>query len=258
MPTEYQRNPLEQLGYSGWNQYAIFKHHLRMPVEYLKIIMKNNRHDLTDVPVVLPKYLEKIHEHWWSKMNKEASRETKVFATRGVPPLYLGVTRPPVSKADVSKYVQRVLEVPLMFAAAGKVLYLQSEFETEALLAASQIISAVIKERLAAYMLDFPTYLDEIKTWQDSYKLGELRKAQVGCIYMIGKEYSTEFTQAHLETLITQRSLENKVTLLCSHLAPVDFKKRYGIEVPGTVLKFEDEKITKTIAALLKELEHGA
>lgn len=134
-------------------------------------------------------------------------------------------------------------------------IYLHSDFETNALLAASQIIKAVLQAGISGYMVDFPTCLEQIKTWQESHTLDKLKKAQVGCIYMIGKEYSTDFTQANLEALVNQRTVENKITLLCSHLTPADFKKRYGLDVPGTVLKFEDDKIIKTISNLLEELE---
>lgn len=250
----YHKSPIEVLGYRGWQQYSVFKHHLRMPVKYLRVVVKNYR-DLTDVPVVLPRLLSKIHEHWWSLMS-DTERIEKIYKVKGVPPLHIRSEAVPAAGEKVKHYYETVLDRIHKFAMGGKVLYLHSEFETNSLLACSQIIKAALANGLIkAFMADFPTCLEEIKTWEESHLLKQLKEAQVACIYMVGKEYSTEFTQAHLETLVNQRTLEGKVTLLSSHLAPVDFKKRYGIEVPGTVLKFEDEKITKTISALLKELE---
>lgn len=252
--TTYQHNPLEIFGYYDWIHYNYFKKYLRMPVPYLRVIFKNYR-DLTIVPALLPKLLYTINEHWW-KMNSTPSRHEIQSKVAGVPALYLQQETTPICKGDVLKYYQLALEKIIKFSTSGKVLYLHSEYETNSLHAASQLVKQAIKNGIPCCMVDLPTVMAEIKTWQETELLKKLKKAQVACIYMIGKEFSTEFTQSNLETLIQQRTVENKVTLLCSHLAPPEFRTRYGIEVPGTVLKFEDEKITKTLATLLKELEN--
>lgn len=245
------RSLLAPLGYRHLDDYYIFKDHLRMPLPYLKIIVKNYR-SLSRVPVVLHEIVNRYHEHLWSNMVME--RQEILIKLAGVPPLFCEDEELPDAPGETLRLFRQITGYMQPFVKKARLLYLHSDFETNALRAASQIIKAGIKAKISSYMIDFPNVMKEIKTWTESEALQKLDEAQIACIYMIGKEYATEFSAANLETIIASRTVANKVTILCSHLTPDDFLKRYNTPVRGTIMRFNDPKIKATIAELMADL----
>jgi len=249
----YNKSPIEPLGYLGWNQHSIFKHHLRIPLPYLRVIVKNYR-DLTEVPILLPGLIEKIDQHLWSLMQELEFFEKKLKAS-GVPVPYIRNDETPVAG------VKTVNAYDLILGAVGKilnkplVLYFHSGFESAALQAASNIIKAAIKSGVDAKMVSFGKLLEEIKKWdQNNYVATTADKAELLCLYMVGTEYTTDFSQSVLQMLIQHRRTEGKPTLVCSHLDPVEFKKRY-FELNGVAMKWEDPGMITTVDELVKYLK---
>jgi hypothetical protein len=137
---------------------------------------------------------------------------------------------------------------------SGRILYFHSASETACLLAASNVIKAAIRSGIYGYMLDMPTYMSEIKTWQDSDRIKNIEGRDICCLYFVGKEYASDFNKSYITNLITKRRVQNKVTIISSHLTPAEFTERYGFESGGVPLKFEEEGLAKSIKALIKEL----
>ena len=249
----YNKSPIETLGYPHWNQYSTFKHHLRIPLPYLKVVIKNYR-DLTEVPILLPGLIEKIDQHLWSLMQDLEFFEKKLKAS-GVPVPYIRNDETPVAG------VKTVNAYDLILADVGKilnkplVLYFHSGFESAALQAASNVIKAAIRAGVDAKMVSFGKLLEEIKKWdQNNYVATSADKAELLCLYMVGTEYTTDFSQAVLRTLIQHRRTEGKPTLVCSHLDPVEFRKRY-FELTGVAMKWEDPGMISTVDELVKYLK---
>ena len=244
---------IEPLGYLGWKQHSTFKHHLRIPLPYLKVVVKNYR-DLTEVPILLPGLIEKIDQHLWSTMQELEFFEKKLKAS-GVPVPYIRNNETPVAGVKtVNAYdlilgdINKILGKPL-------VLYFHSGFESAALQAASNVIKAAIKSGVDAKMTSFGKLMEEVKKWdQNNYVATSADKAEILCLYMVGTEYTTEFSQSVLRMLIQHRRTEGKPTLVCSHLDPVEFKKRY-FELTGVAMKWEDPGMVVTVDELVKYLK---
>lgn len=247
---EEHRSPIERLGYRGWNQYGTFKSHLMLPLPYLRVVVKNYR-DLVEVPIVLPRLVAKIDEHLWSNMN-DKERIEQFFKAKGVPVPYIRDDSAPIGGVKVSQAYESVIDNLGRFMSKPMTLYIHSGFENGALKAASNIVKQAIRENVDARMVGFGALLDEVKTWDaKSEILKKANSAPLLCLYMVGKEYQTDFTRATLDGILSSRYAEGKTTIITSHLDLNDFAKRYGFTPQAVPLKFEDEKITATVEQLL-------
>ena len=226
-----------------------------LPIPYLKVVVKNYR-DLTEVPVLLPRLVAKIDAHLWSHMeNKE--RIEQLFKAKGVPVPYIRTESTPIAGVKVSRVYEAVLADIKKFMARPLILHIHSGFENGALKAASNIIKQAVRENVDARMIGFGSLLSEIKEWDEKNEvIRKVNSSQLLCLYMVGKEYMTDFTKATLEGIITSRQIEGKVTIISSHLDPVDFQKRYCFHPQAVPLKFEDEKITSTVDDLLAYMKN--
>ena len=148
--------------------------------------------------------------------------------------------------------------VPVVPEKQGKpmTLFMHSPFENSALKAASNIIKAGLRAGVDSRMVSFGKFLEETKTWnRDNFVVQSVEKASLLCLYMVGTEYTTEFSQSSLQTLLKTRRVAGQTTMICSHLEPAEFIKRYGFDPGAVPLKFEDEKLLSTIDELLKHMK---
>ena len=251
---EYHKSPIERLGYRGWPQYSIFKHHLRVPQPYLKVIVKNYR-DLTEVPILLSRLVEQIDKHLWSKMSDTEMVE-KNFKVKGIPVPYIRDDSAPIGGVKVINAYNFITGDILKFLGKPMTLFMHSPFENSALKAASNIIKAGLRAGVDSRMVSFGKFLEETKTWnRDNFVVQSVEKASLLCLYMVGTEYTTEFSQSSLQTLLKTRRVAGQTTMICSHLEPAEFIKRYGFDPGAVPLKFEDEKLLSTIDELLKHMK---
>lgn len=250
----YAKSPIEPLGYQGWPQYSTFKHHLRIPLPYLKVVVKNYR-DLTEVPILLPALIEKIDQHLWSAMQDVEFFEKKLKVA-GVPVPYIRNEETPVAGVKVTAAYELMLEDVSKILNKPLVLYFHSGFESAALQAASNVVKAAVKNGVVAKMVSFGKLLEETKKFEANNDVSRsVDSADLLCLYMVGTEYTTEFSTSVLKLLLQHRRTEGKPTLVVSHLDSGEFKKRYDFDLNGVVLKWEDPGMVTTVDELIKCLK---
>ena len=250
------RSPLERIGYFGSKQQGIFKKYLRIPMPYLSVVVKNYR-DLAQVPVVLPGLIEKINQHLWSNMSQKTMLETK-YKVYGVPVPYLQDSSVPVAAVKVTRLYESILTDIERFVGSPVTLYMYSGFETSAVRAASGIVKVALNKGLDARMVSFPKFMELVKQWDEgSAEVKTFETAKLLALYMVGSDYTTDFVAAAMKSLLNKRRADGLVTLLVSHLEPVEFNRRYQTELQAVPMKFEDDKITSTVDELLKYMNGG-
>jgi hypothetical protein len=158
---------------------------------------------------------------------------------------------------------QTLVADPAEFTRTGAALYFHSSQETQAMRAATAIVRAAVDQKIAAYMLDFPTFMDELKTFERSAKLDKAKTVDLAALYFVGSEYSgaTGFTPINLFSFIKLRQAAGKPTILVSHLTPIEFSTRYHKTLEELLIlpmKFDDENVTMTVDRLTKMLKDGA
>jgi hypothetical protein len=227
-----------------------------MPPVYLKAVVKLFR-NLSEVPIILPELVDRLHNEMWRNMS-DIERCEQLFKVRGVPVPYIRDDSMPNAGAKVTQAYELVLQDIKKFTSKPMTLYLHSGFEASALKAASSIIKESLKAGIEARMVGLGALLKEIKTWDEKNEsVALVEKAQVLCLYLVGKEYTTEFTQSELQGILDKRFAEGKTTLISTHLEPEEFQKRYGFTPRAVVMKFEDAKITSTVDDLLAYMRKG-
>lgn len=256
-PVKYHTSPYEKLGYRNIRDIQIIRKHLNIPFLYQKIIFKNFKTDLTQVPILLPKLINKIHDKLWSDLLKTEEIEFlhKMYNVAGVPPQFNQVDALPNGKRDQMKLFHYVTESIVKFVHSGNTLYIHSDNETNALLASAQIVKSAVKNKIPAFMVPFCNYIDVLLNDKTSDVIKKVVNNNLVCLYFVGAEYSSDWSDAQLKLIISQRQAAGLSTIICSSKDPEDFFKRYKFNAPGVVVRYDDEKITKTINMLLMELE---
>lgn len=259
------KNPLKPLGYTDQLDFRIYRKYLKIPKPYLRVIFQLYPRTLQKVPLELHSVIERIDtKHWGALKMSDVSQEEQVrnvkYKIAGVPPMYINRNELPSCAGATLGLLGSIVEEPEGFSKMGQVLYFHSEFEDNALLAASRIMKSAVTAGVPSYMLPFPRYMSGIKEYlRDDTSLGKVKSSSITVLTLIGTEYvhkESGFTEASLMELVRTRKVEGKSTILTSHLTPADFSARYfPLEKLGAVaLKFEDPNSTTTIAQLTKEL----
>lgn len=251
-----KNNPLLQLSeFYGWPDFQTYKAHLRLPKQYLRIIFKNYRNSLTEVPARLSEILTKYDIYVWNKMKQDATVEETYMRLAGIPSSFLRDDRIPDCKGDALKAYSHINRKITEFCGKGRLLYFYSLFQDNALLAACNIMKSAVKSKISSYTVSFPNLLAEIKTdWEKSSILKKCNEVDLLCLFMLGAEWKTDYTNSQLDALIQRRKLEKKTTILVSHLTEKEFEKRYDRELHATILKFEDSNQTETLKDIIREL----
>lgn len=248
------RSPIARLGYTDWKQYGLFKTYFRLPHPYLQVIVKNFP-DLTAALPQLNRLVALTNQHYWKTMNDTTQLE-KLCAARGVPASYIRRTDSPIAVAKTMKTYEAILENIELFIKQPIILHVYSGFENGALLATSQIIKAALTFNQQGAMVTFGQLLDETKTWDRSnHTVTTAETAQILGLYLVGKEWNTEFTSTKLNALLAQRLTDGKPTIISTHLDEKELVKRYDLKLPMVSMKFEDDTITATVDGLLKLLK---
>lgn len=250
-------NPLAALGFQHIKHYSILKSHLRLPLVYLKIVIRFNRKDLTQAPAELPCLLEKFNSYLWSQMEDKTLIEKK-FRIAGLPVSYIRENSIPNGKGDSLRAYQSIVLNIEKFLEKPKVVYFHSSMCSESLKACCNIVKKSVEKGINSYAIDVPTFLDEVKKYFGEKGVSEkVRKAEQSdllLLYFYGAEYTTQYSQDTLEALIMKRTAAGKVTIVNSFLDTKQYKSRYGKDVPGYVLEFLDEPLNKTLKNLIDEL----
>lgn len=239
----------------------IFRKYLTMPRAYMKGMFQLYPDNLQQVNV--QELVQLCDEHYWGRIKMEQTKEEMHFNVQcniaRVPPMYITRNEFPATTGANLKVYASILEDVTGFTSLGKVLYLYSDFEDNALLAASNIVKAGIRSKLMCRMLTLNKFMDEVKTFENSHILENMEGADIACLSMIGTVYKAQsgFTESTFAAFVDQRRLAGKTTLLSSHLTPDEFYTRYGFSLDkfGAIcMKFEDTKMVATVAELAKEL----
>lgn len=263
----FQRSPIAPLGYPSLLDYGIFKKYLRIPMPYLKGIFQFYPNTLQTVPLDLPNVIEACHNAYWRKIKDmpELTQEEKTLHVRykiaGVSPLYITRNELPACAGPTLGLVGQLIDDPSGFSKMGRVLYFHSEFENNAMLAASSIIKSGIRQGVSCAMIPFTSYMEKTKDFGESQVyLAKYRTADLSALCLIGTEYvkaESGFTESTLMEFVRGRQVAGKSTILSSHLTPTEFSARYFSldKLGATSLKFEDAGMSLTIGQLSKELE---
>lgn len=261
----FRKNPIAKLGNYDMLDYGIFRKYLRMPKVYLRGIIRRYPKDLNQVPLVLPDLLYQCDLYLWGRIKlKEMSNEEMIRAVlyriARVPPMYIPRNEFPATSGTNLKVYHQIVDNPTGFAKLGRVLYFYSTFEENSMLAAANIVKSCIRSKLKACMLPLSSFMEEVKTFEESKILRGMEEADVACLTMLGTVYKAQsgFTEATMGNFIDQRRVSGKSTILSSHLTPEEFRERYGMDLArfGAIcMKFEDTGVVATVAQLAKELE---
>lgn len=257
--SEYNRNPLHKLGEFSWVDYKIFKAHLRLPRPYLRIIFKNYT-SMHEAVFALPNIIEGYATHLWEKqiMNAVEFKE-KLYQSCHIPPQYhkvaMYITSTPKDQSDVAALVKSAGKMQ----DKGLTLYFHSEFMEGAMHAACDILRSAIDKKLRGFCISYPNVLDIIKQWDpDNPVVQRITSVDILVLWGVGTEYTTEFTNAQLNSILIGRRANCRTTVVVSSLNPKDFKSRYGAAPEGVCVGFTDPKLTQTLSEVRAMLEGNA
>lgn len=260
----YNKNLLQNINQQyTWADYNTFKTYLRLPLPYLVVLFKNfNRpHDMV---YNLNRVIEKFHEHLWGKMRDKTINQ-KLYQIANIPPLYASDNKVIIcNKPKEQELFDALVQNSVKLVGSGKQLYFHSDFMETAMVAASRIAKNAIDNLLgeistifgAVYCCHLGSYLEVYKANWDSTDptIKNARESELLILYGVGNEYTTEFTSSYLFSLLDQRTVEGRSTILVSSLSPTQFTNRYGKEFVATVVEFKDNKIKQTLSDLVEEL----
>lgn len=266
MAYQPRRNILRPLGKQYTDLDAgIFKKYLHIPRIYLAGIIRRYPRDLNQVPLVLHELIDQCESYQWRMYKmKEQTKEEMIrgvqFRIARVPPMYIDRNELPSTTGANLKVYSQILDNPAGFAKLGRVLYFHSTFEEQSMLAASNIIKAGIRNKLKCMMLPLSTFMEEVKTFEESKPLRSMEEADIAALTMMGTIYTAKsgFSEATMSNFVDQRRVAGKTTILSAHLTPDEFRERYGIDLArfGAIyMRFEDAGIVATVAQLAKELD---
>jgi len=255
--TEYNRNPLHGLGEFSWADYKVFKAHLRLPRPYPLIIFKNFKH-MHDAVIALPSLLAKHSDHMWEKRQMNAEFKEKVYRSYNIPVQYFNpsvyITESPKDQADIDSIITNVAKLK----DKGVAVYMHSEFSEGAMNAAMALLRSAADNKVRGYCIAFPSVIDTIKKWDpEDAMLDRMMAVDVLVLWAVGSEYTTEFTNTQLGSILMARKADGKTTVVVSSLSPKDYKTRYGQPPEGAVVGFTDNKMKVTLAGIAKALDKG-
>jgi len=250
---DYQRNPLHELSPNyTWADYKTFKAHLQLPRPYVRVALKN--FSPNEAVFNMHRVIRKYNEHLWSQRMNPSFKE-KLYQVANIPPQYhkpeMFICEKPADQENMDFVIDNVK----WLANNGKQFYLYGPFMEEPMKAATSIARACVDNSVKCYCENFPAFLDTIKTWDlESETLRRIRSTQVLILWAVGAEYSTEFTNVQINTLLEVRSASNLTTIMVSSLSSKDYMNRYKVEPPGISVGFKGMKIKETLAMLKKEM----
>lgn len=253
---EYKhRNPLHTLGEFSWADYGVFKAHLRLPRPYPLLVFKNYA-TMHDAVLALPRLFEKHSNHLWEKMKMTAEFKEKVYRTCNVPPQYfktaMYATEAPKDQSDIATTVKHADKL----VGKGISMYFYSAFAEGAMHAATDILRSAIDKKLRGYCVSFPNVIENIKKWEsEDAVLMRIMSVDILVLWAVGSEYTTEFTNTQLQSILMARRADNKTTIVVSSLSPKEYKSRYGQDPEGACVGFKDTKLKVTLADIRESLE---
>lgn len=252
--SDYQLNPLHVLSHEyNWADYKIFRAHLQLPTPYVRIALKN--FSPFDAVFNLSKIISKYHKHLWEK-NVEPTFAQKMYQVANIPPQYHKPEMFICEKPADQENLDYVIANTNWLANNGKQFYFHGPYGEEPMKAAAAIVRSCTDNKIKCYCENYPAFLDTIKTWDlEDEKLKRIRTTTVLVLWAVGGEWTTEFTNTHLEALLSVRSSTNLTTILVSALNPKEYQNRYKAEPPGITVSFRGTKTKETLAMLKKEME---
>lgn len=238
----------------------LFKSHLMLPFLYFNFINKQYTKSLAKVPYDLGGIVKKINDLLWRSMKRDTKTDM-LSVYGGIPPQYLSDALPVTGKKEQVDTLMSLCTHFERFLATGVTLYISSPFETSAMIAGSKLC----KEAYRVFggvqdhwkMVCYPALLDIQKDFKSAERgqLTLVEELPFLVLYMVGREYATDFSMAHLKGLIAKRKMENKVTVVCSHLSLEEFQARYDSSLCMSALEFTDANEVDNFKALRRVVE---
>lgn len=264
MSTEFNKNPLAILDTSyTWSDYTLFKKYLRLPTRYLKVLLRNHR-NLTDAVFHLPKVVTVYHDQLWGKykMSHEVTMTERLWHASHLPVTYF-TNRPAIcEKLKEQEDFDVIADNIKILSDAGTMLYLHSPQMDGAMCAATSIIKRAIGAKLKCFCVSYPNVIEAKKaSWEgvDDAISHRLEIADVLLLYAVGSEFEgTGYSTNQLMSIIDDRRINGKMTIIVSGYTPAEFAKRYGRDVDGVPIGFKDNKIMQTLKDLRRSLENGS
>jgi len=254
---EHNRNPLHAIGEFSWADYGVFKAHLRLPRPYPLLVFRNysNMHDAV---FALPRLIEKYSDHLWEKMKMTADFKEKVYKTCNIPPQYFKTSMYITSNAKEQADIAATVKNAEKLEGKGVSMYFHSTFAEGAMHAATDILRSAVDKKLRGYCVSFPNVIENIKKWDaEDVVLIRIMSVDLLVLWAVGSEYTTEFTNTQLQSILMARRADNKTTIVVSALSPKEYKARYGQEPEGACVEFTDTKLKVTLADIRESLEKG-
>lgn len=217
---------------------ALFETHLRMPYMYFNYINKAYPKNLIKVPYDLAGIVKNIH----SILRRSMDKTNLHYRYYGIPPMYCGEVVF-TAKKEVTDTLNAIIKNTEKFLSTGTLLYLNSPYETSAMIAGSMLCKAVSGLKRPWLMIAYPEIVGISKNFksEEKYKLTACEDVDFLCLYLIGKEYLTDFTLSGLRSLLAKRKVAGKTTVLTSHLTEKEFVERYGTGFGIVALELSDE-----------------
>lgn len=233
----------------------LFDKFLRMPFEYFKYVHNMYPKNLKAAPYNLSVIIAMHHKLKGRTMLNDALSRKLLYG--GIPPQYVKEHPMVTGKKEALDTLESLHNNFKKFAESRVVLYLTSPFESSAIAAGVKLCRKAEATNISWKMEALPVLLGMLKDFDGDHKstLDAMETLDVVCLYMVGKEYPTEFTTTYFKQLIETRKVAKKVTIICSHLSPEEFEERYGKGISICALGFTDDNEITNFKALRRLVE---
>lgn len=220
---------------------VIFDQFLRMPMDYFRLVRNLYPKGLAAVPYNLPKIITTYHKLKGRGMLKDPAALKLIHG--GIPPQYVTTIPEVTAKKEILDTLQSLLGNFDNFMKSGVTLYVYSPFESSALSASVKLCVKASLTNVSWRMMPYPRLVEMIKDFDGGHgdTLESLATVDLLSLYMVGKEYPTEFTMSYFRQLLENRKVAKKVTIISSHLTPVEFAERYGSGISTCPMQFTDD-----------------
>lgn len=235
---------------------ALFERLLSMPYMYYQIVHKIYPKSLAAAPYALHKIIDDIHTVLGRNMKHDATFN-KLAIYGGIPPQHVTEEPKVTGKKECLDTLNSLVKNFGKFMETGVVLYIHSPFEASAIAAGALLCRTAHSTDVSFKMVAYPKFVEVTKDFGGDHKdlIEKMRTVDLLCLYMVGKEYTTEFNMSNFKALVASRKVDNKVTVICSHMSPEDFCTRYGAELCISALQFTDDNEINNFKALRRVVE---
>jgi hypothetical protein len=234
---------------------VLFNQFLRMPFEYFKFINHIYPKNFSAAPYHLGAHINTVNKLLGGHLVNNI--ETIKLKHGGIPPQHIGTERTVTGKKEILDTLNSLTDHFDKFMQSGVTLYLHSPFEGSAISAGVQLCKRAAATNVSWKMESYPELLIMLKDFDGDHKssLEAVIDSDLLCLYMVGKEYPTEFTVSYFKQLMETRKIAGRATIICSHLEPTEFTERYGKGINLCAMEFTDDAEINNFKALRRLVE---